>query len=54
MLKGLKRKPCAHQDQEIPQRYVRPVFESREQVQVSSDLPQGEGLWVQLPGPHSL
>ena len=41
MLRGLKRKPCAHQDQEIPQRYVRPVFESREQVQVSSDLPQG-------------
>ena len=52
--KKKKKKACAHQNQEIPQRYVRPVFESPEEVWVSSDLPQGQGLWVQLPGSHSL
>ena len=29
---------------------ARPVFESSEEVQVSSGLLQGQGLWVQLPG----
>ena len=47
-------KPCAYQDSETPQRLTKTVFESPVEAQVSSGLLQGQGLWVQLPGPHSL
>ena len=37
-----------HRDRAIP------VFESSVEVQVCSGLPQGQGLWVLLPGSHRL
>ena len=50
-----KTKPCLHQDPETPQRLSQTfVFESPVEAWVISGLPQGQGLWVQLPGPHSL
>ena len=41
-------KPCVHQDPETPQR-LSPncVWVSPVEIQVSSGLPQGQGLWVQ-------
>ena len=40
--------PCAHQDPETPQRLIQNcVWVSPEEVQVSSGLPRGQGLWVQ-------
>ena len=41
-------KPCAHQDPEIPQRLRQNcVGMSPVEVQASSGLPQGQGLWMQ-------
>ena len=41
-------KPCAHQDLETPQRLRQNyVWVSPADIQVSSGLPQGQGLWVQ-------
>ena len=40
-------KPCAHQDLETPQRLRQScVCVSPEEVQLSSGLLQGQGLWV--------
>ena len=42
------RKPCAHQDPETPQRLSQNyIWVSPVEVQVSSGLPQEQGLWVQ-------
>ena len=53
-LRGLKQN-LVHTRTQRPHRHcARPVFESPAEVWVSSGLPQGQGLWVQLPGSHSL
>ena len=53
-LGGLKQN-LVHTRTQRPHRHcARPVFESCAEVWVSSGLLQGQGLWVQLPGPHSL
>ena len=46
---------CVHTGTQRPHRdRARPVFESPAEVWVRRGLPQGQGLWVQLPGSHSL
>ena len=40
--------PCVHQDTETPQRLRQNcVWVSPEEIRVSSELLQGQGLWVQ-------
>ena len=40
-------RPCTHQDPEIPQRLNQCAWVSPAEVQVSSGLLQGQGLWIQ-------
>ena len=48
-------KPCVHQDPDTPQRLSHNCVECLPvKVQVSSGLPQGQGLWVQETWSHSL
>ena len=48
ILRVLKQTLCAHQDPETPQRLRQNcVWVSPEEVQVSSGLLRGQGLWVQ-------